>query len=169
MTRDLYTSKDIAEVRALLIKEQKNKSAMTGLPLVTPCVDHCHRPDSAQLVRAVINSNENIALGKIEGLYARYVGWWFKGSYPEFLRMVADYIDKGLDFRFRHNGFIKRLNTEFNRLNEGKKDSVLVSLGISVGKNTAERKKAFNKAILSRELGYTSILDLIHKQTKGSP
>lgn len=162
-TEDLYTSKDIARVRALLTKEQKNKSAMTSLPLVTPCVDHCHRPESAQLVRAVINSNENIALGKIEGLYARYVGWWFKGSYPEFLRMVASYIERGVDPRFRHNCFIKKLNVEFNKLNEGKKDEVLVLLGKSKGKNSIERKKYFNQAVMSREFGYNAVLSAIKK------
>jgi len=148
-TEDLFTAKDIARVRAFLIKEQKNKSTMTGLPLTKPCVDHMH--DQEQLVRAVINSPENIALGKIEGLYARYVGWWFKGTYQEFLRMVASYLDLGVDRRFRHNGWIKKVGTIFNSLNEGKKDKLLLELGRTEVKNSVERKKYFNTSELRRK------------------
>ena len=162
-TRDLYTTKDIAAVRALLTKEQNGQSALTGLPLSKPCLDHCHSPENEQLVRGVLNSNENVALGKIENLYVRYIGWWFKGTYPEFLRMVADYIEKGVDKRFRHSCFIKRLNVEFNKLNESKKDEVLMLLGKNKGKNTTERKTYFNQAIMSKEFGYNTILKTIKK------
>ena len=160
-TRDLYSAKDIAEVRVLLTKEQKGLSALTGLPLSKQCLDHCHSPENEQLVRGVLNSNENVALGKIENLYARYIGWWFKGTYPEFLRMVASYIERGVDPRFRHSCFIKKLNVEFNKLSEGKKDEVLVLLGKSKGKNGVERKKYFNQAVMSKEFGYNSIVATI--------
>ena len=162
-TRDLYTAKDIAEVRTLLSKEQKGLSTLTGLPLTKPCLDHCHSPENEQLVRGVLNSNENVALGKIENLYARYIGWWFKGTYPEFLRMVASYIERGVDPRFRHSCFIKKLNVEFNKLSEGKKDEVLVLLGKSKGKNSVERKKYFNQAVMSKDFGYNKILGTIKK------
>ena len=160
-TEDLYNVKDIARVRALLTKEQNRLSALTGLPLSKPCLDHCHSPENEQLVRGVLNSNENVALGKIENLYARYIGWWFKGTYPEFLRMVADYIERGVDRRFRHSCFIKKLNVEFNKLNESKKDEVLMLLGKNKGKNTTERKKYFNQAVMSREFGYNSVVATI--------
>lgn len=161
--RDLYSAKDIAEVRAILSKEQKGLSTLTGLPLTKPCLDHCHSTENEQLVRGVLNSNENVALGKIENLYARYIGWWFKGTYPEFLRMVASYIERGVDPRFRHSCFIKKLNVEFNKLSEGKKDEVLVILGKSKGKNSVERKKYFNQAVMSKEFGYNAVLSVIKK------
>ena len=160
-TQDLYTTKDIATVRALLIKEQNGVSALTGLTLSKPCLDHCHSPENEQLVRGVLNSNENVALGKIENLYARYIGWWFKGTYPEFLRLCADYIERGVDRRFRHSCFIKRLNVEFNKLSESKKDEVLLMLDKPKGKNTAERKKYFNQSVMSREFGYNSVVATI--------
>lgn len=162
-TQDLYTAKDIAAVRLLLTKEQNGLSALTGLPLTKPCLDHCHSPENEQLVRGVLNSNENVALGKIENLYARYIGWWFRGTYPEFLRMVASYIERGVDPRFRHSCFIKRLNVEFNKLSEGKKDEVLVLLGKTKGKNSTERKKYFNQAVMSKEFGYNAVLAAIKK------
>ena len=161
MTLDLYTASDIAKVRALLTKEQNNKSAMTGLPLDRAVVDHVH--DSEQLVRAVINSKENVALGRIEGLYARYVGYWYEGTYPEFLRLVADYIARGVDRRYRHNGFIKKLLTIFSTLPEGKKDDVLKELGSKTGKNGVERKKLFNACILSRQFSYNQLITLLKK------
>jgi hypothetical protein len=160
-TLDLYTTKDITEVRNLLIKEQKNKSAMTGLPLTNACVDHLH--DDEQLVRAVINSKENIALGRIEGLYARYVGYWYDGTYPEFLRLVADYIERGVDRRYRHNGWLAKVTTKFCALKESSKDAVLIELGSAVGKNATERKKNFSKALMTRKFSYNEIMNLIKK------
>lgn len=160
-TVDLYTAADIAKVRALLIKEQNNKSTLTGLPLDKPVLDHLH--DSEQLVRAVINSNENVALGRIEGLYARYVGYWYEGTYPEFLRLVADYIERGVDRRYRHGGWISKVKTMFNSLKEGNKDKVLIQLGSTAGKNSAERKKLFSKVVLNKELGYNKIVLVINK------
>ena len=162
-TKDLYTTADIAKVRALLTKEQNNKSAMTGLTLSSPCLDHCHSTENEQLVRAVINSSENVALGRIEGLYARYVGYWYEGTYPEFLRLVADYIERGVDRRYRHNMWLSKVKTLFNSLKEGNKDKVLIELGSTAGKNGAERKKLFSKVVLNKELGYNKIVLVIKK------
>lgn len=75
--------------------------------------------------------------------------------------MVANYIERGVDRRFRHSCFIKRLNVEFNKLSESKKDEVLVLLDKSKGKNSAERKKYFNQAVMSREFGYNSVVATI--------
>lgn len=162
MTTDLFTTTDISKVRTLLIKEQGNISALSGLPLEQPVLDHLH--DIEQFVRGVINSKENVALGRIEGLYGRYIGYWYKGTYPEFLRQVANYIERGVDRRYRHNGWLSKVKTEFSKLKEGDKDKVLIKLGSKAGKNGLERKKLFSKVILNKELGYTLILSTIkHK------
>lgn len=160
-TRDLYSAKDIAEVRALLFKEQNGLSTLTGLPLDSAVLDHKH--DIEQFVRAVINSRENVALGAIENLYVRYVKYWFNGTYSDFLRQVALYLEEPEDSRFRHNGWMSKVKVEFNKLSEGNKDKVLIELGQTVGKNQAERKKLFSKAILNKELGYNKILGTIKK------
>jgi len=161
ITQDLFTSKDIADIRSLLTKEQNGASAMTGLPLTNAVCDHLH--DDEQLVRAVINSKENIALGRIEGLYARYVGYWYEGTYPEFLRLIADYIERGVDRRYRHNGWLAKVTTKFCALKESSKDSVLIELGSTCGKNALERKKNFSKAMMTRKFSYNQIMDLIKK------
>jgi len=160
-TQDLFTAKDIADIRSLLTKEQNSASAMTGLPLTNACLDHLH--DDEQLVRAVINSKENVALGRIEGLYARYVGYWYEGTYPEFLRLIADYIERGVDRRYRHNGWLAKVTTKFCALKESSKDSVLIELGSTCGKNALERKKNFSKALMTRKFSYNQIMDLIKK------
>jgi len=134
---------------------------MTGLPLTNACLDHLH--DDEQLVRAVINSKENVALGRIEGLYARYVGYWYDGTYPEFLRFVADYIERGVDRRYRHNMWLAKVTTKFCALKESSKDSVLIELGSTVGKNAQERKKNFSKALMTRKFSYNAVMDLIKK------
>lgn len=166
-TTDLYTAKEIAAVRALLSKEQNGLSAMTGLPLSSPVTDHCHSAENHQLVRAVINSKENVALGRIEGLYARYVGYWYEGTYPEFLRLVADYIERGVDRRYRHSMWIAKINTLFFSLPTAKQDELLVKLGQPRGKNQKERKKYLQKAILSKNFGYTALRQMI-ESTKGT-
>jgi hypothetical protein len=161
MTTDLFTTTDISKVRTLLIKEQGSISALSGLPLEQPVLDHLH--DIEQFVRGVINSKENVALGRIEGLYGRYIGYWYKGTYPEFLRLVADYIERGVDRRFRHNGWLKKALTEYNKLSEGKKDLVLAALDSPLGKNGVERKKNFSKALMTRKFSYNTVMNLIKK------
>ena len=160
-TQDLYSAKDISVVRSILTKEQKGLSTLTGLPLDQPVTDHLH--DIEQFVRAVINSKENVALGAIENLYVRYVKYWYSGTYPEFLRQVADYLEAPVDRRFRHSGWLNKAKVEFNKLSEGKKDKVLIDLGKSTGTNGAERKKLFAQAILNKDLGYNAVFDAIRK------
>jgi len=166
-TIDLYTPKDIAAVRSVLSKEQNGLSAMTGLPLSSPVTDHCHSAENHQLVRAVINSKENVALGRIEGLYARYVGYWYEGTYPEFLRLVADYIERGVDHRYRHSMWIAKISTMFFSLTTAKQDELLIELGQPKGKNQKERKKYLQRAILSKKFGYTALRRMI-ELTKGT-
>lgn len=167
-TTDLYNAKEISAVRALLTKEQNGLSALTGLPLTTPVTDHCHTAENHQLVRAVINSKENVALGRIEGLYARYIGYWYEGTYPEFLRLVADYIERGVDRRYRHSMWIAKINTMFFKLSTAKQDELLVKLGQPKGKNQKDRKKYLQRVILSKNFGYTALREMIETTDKGT-
>jgi len=158
-TVDLYTPKDIAAVRSVLSKEQNGLSILTGSPLIESVLDHRH--DTEQFVRAVINTKENVALGAIENLYTRYVKFWYKGSYSSFLRQVADFLERPVDRRYRHSGWLSKVKTIFNKLPESKKDQVLHKLGKPKGKNSTERKKLFASAILNRELGYITIMKML--------
>ena len=159
MTIDLYDAKDIARVRNFLIEEQQGKCLLSGMPLDHAVLDHIH--DDTQLVRGVLNSAPNVALGKLEGLNARYVSYWYPKGLPAFLRACADYLERKEDTRWRHNGWRAKILTKFNRLPAQKQDILLVQMGSTKGKNSEERKKLFSKAVMTRAFGYDMIRELM--------
>jgi hypothetical protein len=152
MTIDLYDTNDIKRIREFLIKEQNGLCAITGMPLEKPVLEHRH--DDNQFVRGVANSAPNVALGKIEGLNARYVSYWYPKGLPAFLRACADYLELPEDKRWRHLGWRAKILTKFNRLTAKKQDELLIQLGSTKGKNLVERKKLFSKAVMTRDFGY---------------
>lgn len=161
MTIDLYTTADVQKVREQLIKEQNNKCLVTGLeiPVKQHVLDHAH--DDTQLVRGVLHRQVNAFLGKAENAYTRLIKWWYPNDLSTLLRECADYLDKEKDSRYRHNGWIKKANTEFRKLKETQKDEVLVLMNSEKGKNGKERMILFQKAILTRQFSYDTILRII--------
>lgn len=159
-TQHLYTSADVKKVREKLLKEQGHKDLLTGLKLEPKdaVCDHSHKN---QYVRGILHRQSNAVLGKIENLWTRYLAYWYKGTLQEFLRKTADYLDREIDTRYLHPGFIKRLEVEFNKLNEAGKREVLHKLDVEDGKNATERKAKFKKEILSRKHTYENLLALI--------
>lgn len=161
----LYTPVDVKRVRESLYKEQDGKDALTGLDLPTDkqCLDHNHQ---TQFVRGVLHRQINCALGKLEGVHTRYLSYWFPGTLPEFLRLSADFLEKEDDKRYVHPGFIKKLSSLFNSLNESSKKDVLQCMNQPQGNNATERKALFRKALLTKEFTYEDTRNLIN-QTKG--
>ena len=160
MTIDLYNTADVKTVREQLIKEQQGLCAITGIPTASNNFALDHKHDDEQLVRGAAHKQANAALGKLENLAVRYL-YWYPDGLPEFLRKCADYIERQPDRRWRHPGWIKKVNTMFNKLKESHKDVVLVALGQTKGKNGAERKKLFQKAVLTKQFSYATIRALI--------
>ncbi len=167
MTTDLYNTNDVKKVREQLTKEQDNKCAVTGLdiPAKQHVLDHAH--DDTQFVRGVLHRQVNAFAGKAENAYIRLIAWWYPNDLPTLLRECADYLEKEPDGRYRHNGWLKKINTEFNKLKEVQKDTVLKSLDQPSGKNATERKKLFQKALLTKNFSYDTIRSLI-LQVKGA-
>ena len=159
-TRDLYTTKDVAEVREQLLLEQDgfDKLTLTKIEKGQACLDHNH---NTLFVRAVLNRQTNAALGKLEGVYTRYLSHWYKGSLSNFLRQAAEYLEREDDKRWHHPHWLKKLKTRFNKLSEVDKAQVLKSLVGVEGKNSTERKALFAKLILDRELGYEKIDNIL--------
>lgn len=160
MTKDLYTTDDVKQVRTKLYKEQGNKCKLTGLEVdfKDTHLDHAH--NSEQLVRGVLHKQSNMCLGKLESLWARYLSYWYPGTLEDFLRASADYLEvsrQSPDTRYRHPGWLRLVKIHFNRLNAKQMDAVLVALGRPSGKNLAERKKIFSSLVLDRDLGYNTI------------
>lgn len=162
MTIDLYNTADVKKVREQLIKEQDGLCAITGIPTASNNFALDHKHDEEQLVRGAAHKQANAALGKLENLAVRYLYWYPEGL-PQFLRMCAEYIEREPDRRWRHPGWIKKASTSFNKLKEAHKDVVLVALGQTKGKNATERKKLFQRAVLTREYSYDTIRALIQE------
>lgn len=155
-TQDLYTTKDVQQVREQLLGEQDGYDVLT-LSKVLPkqsCLDHNH---NTLLVRGVLNRQSNAALGKLEGVYTRYLSYWYEGTLSTFLRQAANYLERPDDSRWRHPHFLKKLKSTFNKLPEGEKSKVIKDLGYEDGKNGKSRKEIFSKIILDRSLGYEII------------
>ena len=168
MTEDLYTAEDVRRVRTLLYKEQQGKCALSGVAVDIKDL-HCdHNHNSEQLVRGALHKQANMALGKLEGLWTRYLSYWYPSTLPEFLKASAAYLERSEstpDRRFSHNGWLKKVKVWFNKLPAKKMDEVLVQLGSSPGKNLVDRKAKFAKVVLDRSLGYDTISQVI-KSTK---
>lgn len=165
-TSDLYNAKEKALVRDILLKEQSNTCALTGLPLdkTHSVLDHGH--DDDMFVRGVISRQSNSMLGVIENGWSRYMKWWYKGTVSDFLRQCAQYLERKPDFRYRHDQWLSKCSTMFNSLNEQGKKDTLEKLGQPTGSNATERKTLFRKALLTRKFSYNTVKDLIH-QKKG--
>lgn len=159
----LYTTKDVQKVREKLYEEQEGVDPITGLIIPTnqKVLDHCH---DSQFVRAVLHRQTNAVLGKIENLEMRYLSWWFDGTLSDFLRGCADYLDKQHEQKYLHPSFIKKLQVQFNKLNEKQKQEVLRELGEETGCNGVQRKVIFKKFVLKRTHTMQEILDIIEEK-----
>lgn len=164
-TEDLYTAKDTTRIRELLLKEQEGLDLLTGLPIPEKQAVTDHKHDSEQFVRGVLHRQSNASLGKLEGIWTRYLSYWYPYDLPTFLRQAADYIekfDKEPDTRYRHPNWQKKVKTEFNKLNATQQNQVLVALGSTEGSNPSKRKELFAKIVLTRGIGYDTIRNVIN-------
>lgn len=165
ITKDLYTSKDVEKVRYQLIEEQDFKCKLTQVATAIKDYHTDHAHDDTQLVRGALHKSCNMALGKLENIYTRYLSYWFPHDLSTFLRQAADYIEeseKNPDTRWRHPGWVKKINTAFNQLTEGQKKQILVQLGQPEGKNSKDRKELFRKASLDRQHGFEKLSKIIN-------
>lgn len=165
-TLDLYTVKDVQIVRELLLKEQGGLDLITHL-LIPPkqaCLDHRH--DDEQLVRGVLHRQSNAVLGKLEGVWTRYLSYWYPYDLPTFLRQSADYLEdteRNPDRRYRHPNWQKKIRTMFNSLNASQMKQVLQHFNKEDGRNATERKKIFQEIVLNRAYNYDMIRTVINE------
>lgn len=160
MTTDLYTTVDVKEVREQLLKEQDKRCALTLLEIPTKqaVLDHCHK---TQKVRAVLHRQANASLGKLEGIYTRYLSFWYPESLSTFLRQAAAYLENVKEDRWYHPGWLKKIQTKFNSLNETQKKDVLRFFELEEGSNAKERKESFKKLLQSQAYGFEFINDIV--------
>lgn len=166
MSKSLYTPADVRKVREELYEEQKGLDLVTGEPVEfkDTVTDHDHK---TQYVRGVIHRQINAFIGKLENNYIRFIGWWYKGTLPELLRKIADYLDRKSDTRYIHPKWIKKVQTEFAKLNSVQKTTVLAKFTDEVGTNDTQRKKIFKKLLTSKaNIGYDSIIEQIESSRR---
>lgn len=149
----LYNPKDTARARELLLKEQKGKCLITKKPIPKgkAALDHNHK---TQFVRGVLHTHSNVMLGKIENAWDRYMVWWCPVSLPEFLRGTADFLEREQPKDYVHPAFVKRLEIEFKKLKEPKKDLLLSKYIDTSCSNATERLKAFKKLVSKKDKGF---------------
>lgn len=162
MTRSLYTRDDIANEKQRLLKEQRNIDPILKEEIQEKdaVCDHCH---VTQHTRAALHRQTNAFEGLVFNAYKRCLEWLTDKPLSEILKNLADYVDKDYSDNPYHNGWVKRVSTEFNKLKEPSKDTVLQSLGQPKGSNSKQRKELFRKAVLSRQFGYERIVEEIRK------
>lgn len=159
----LYNTADVARVRELLYEQQDRIDPITGLeiPKNQIVLDHDH---DTMFVRAVLHRQTNAVAGKAERFWDRYLAWWYTGTLQDFLRGCADYLDRKHPQEYYHPSWIKKVKTEFNKLNSSQKTKVLESFNSATGTNDTQRKANFKKLLTKRmNLGYDAILQAIEK------
>lgn len=165
VTKELYNTKDVAEIRAILLKEQKGKDLLTGLPLDTKdaVCDHNHE---SQYVRGIIHRQSNAVLGKIENMWKRYMAWWYTGTLPLFLRNCADYIERKEDTRYVHPAWIKQLSIQFGKLSSANQikmlDEMLNSIDdeSDIASNGKDRRVQYEKLLKTKKFTYVQLKGL---------
>jgi hypothetical protein len=172
LTKDLYTTKDVAEVRRKLLIAQKNIDPITKqlIPENQAALDHDH---NTQFVRAVLSNHCNIALGKIENLWNRYLSWWYTDTLPQFLRGCADYIEFHESQKpvYTHPSWLRKIKTEFKKLKATEQSILLAQLGVEGNQtNLEQRLKSFTKVLLQQKITFKELLgniNEIHNKRKG--
>jgi len=161
MTDSLYTPADVKKVRESLAVKQKGIDPILNETFSdVQVLDHDH---TTQHVRAVLNRNTNAFEGLVFNAYKRCLKWMTDKPLPEILRGLAVYLEQDYSQNPYHPDWLKRVTIDFNKLKESSKDSVLIELGTSCGKNALERKKNFSKALMTRKFSYNEIMELIKK------
>ncbi len=161
-TEDLYSPADVKRVREKLAEEQDHLDLATELELNLgrSVLDHKH--DADQYVRGVLLHEVNSFLGKIENGHKRHIAYWCKDiTLSQILRRIANYLERPVDKRYRHPGWLAKAKTLFNSLNESQKKEVLVKLEQPEGANGKERLKLFNKALLTKKFSFATIQTII--------
>ena len=164
----LYTPSDVAKVRKTLYDSQGGFDPILQQPIDIKgaVVDHDH---TSQRVRGVLHRQTNSFEGKVQNAYDRCLKWMSDRTLSDILRSLADYYedtDRIAHTMPIHPGFLKRLSTDFNGLNEQGKKEVLHLLGQPQGNNATERRKLFRKALMTRKFSYEQVKTMIEERKK---
>lgn len=107
------SSKQIADLRAELLIEQKGIDPITKEPVIDPCLDHDH---AEGFVRGVIGSKINLFEGAVAKLWGRHVEGITNTSLSTALRNMADYLEADVFNAKLHGGIIEDQKKALRRM-----------------------------------------------------
>ena len=116
---------------------------------------------NTQHCRAALNRNTNSFEGIVLRGYKRCLQWLTDKPLPDILRSLATYLEQDYSRHPYHPGWMKRVNTDFNKLNAKGMQAVLENLGMQAGRNAVERKNIFKTALKRQDLGYDDFTKII--------
>lgn len=159
MKKRLKNSKEAAEHRKTLLKEQGGIDPITGTKITLPVLDHYHHGE--QHCRGVLQNETNAWEGKVYNSYRRYIVHQTDKSLPELLRNLADYLEthantKPEDMVIHHTALTMDTN-KFKRLNSTEQCRILTALGIEPESNSEKRSKQARKLIRDGKLNMNKL------------
>lgn len=164
MTESLRTTTDVKNYRNKLIKEQGSIDPILNEPFKEVVVlDHDH---VSQHVRSALNRNTNAFEGLVFNAYRRCLQWLTDKPLPDILRSLATYLEQDYSRHPYHPGWMKRVSTDFNKLNAKGMQVALEKLGMQAGRNAVERKNLFKAALKRQDLGYDDFIKILKEAEK---
>ena len=145
MTRRLKNSKEAAEYREQMLKEQNFKDPITKEIISDACLDHQHYGE--QRCRSVLDRTCNSFEGKVQNAFNRYMKHLTDKPLPEILRNLADYIEADVSENAIHHTAITVDVRKFKSLNASEQKRLLSEAGVNYGDNVKQRANQARKLI----------------------
>lgn len=144
----LITPLDVKNERTARLKHQGHIDPVVNdvIPFGKGALDHDHKTDS---VRAVLHSQNNAALGKVENAFQRYVKPFFDISISDWLANMSEFLSEDYSQNPLHPMWIKRSCISFNYLPEKQKDAVLKEFNKYEPKSNGKKRNLAFKALLT--------------------
>ncbi len=124
----LRNSKDIQQYREQALVEQGGVCAVSKVPLITGCLDHCHKDGSGSdgKVRRVLLSEVNCLEGKYLKLFKRMkLDTKYNLTFPEFLINLGTYLQESNEDNLLHFKYMDDFRKQVKRY---RKDTLLLKL-----------------------------------------
>lgn len=165
MIKDLYTPKDVKEIREQFLKVQGNFDPVLFQPLKASdsCLDHDH---TSQLCRGALHKQSNTFEGLVFNAYKRCISWLSDDSLPSVLRRLASYLESQPAIKAYHPAWIKRVVVDFKKLPVKKQNLILVRIGLTPESNAVKRVKQFKAGIMKRNIGYELAKEITSAEEK---
>ena len=160
MTKNLYTPKDVREIREQFLVAQDNFDPILFQPLKVSdsCLDHDH---TTQLCRGALHKQSNAFEGLVFNAYKRCIGWLSEDSLPNTLRRLAAYLEATPKIKAYHPAWIKRVTIDFKKLDSKSQEKVLKEIDSTLGSNAKQRVELFRKKVTKEKIGYEKVSSIL--------